>query len=59
MKTQQKRPKNSGSDTALNVRRFPADLLWACNAKAALQRQELREFVIHVLQQATADVKLS
>jgi hypothetical protein len=44
---------------ALNIRNFPKDLRWACGAKANLRRQDLREFVIQVLQDATADVKLT
>ena len=59
MKPQQKRPKTTSSESALNIRNFPTDLRWACNAKASIQRQDLREFVIQVLQQATTDVKLA
>jgi hypothetical protein len=44
---------------ALNVRDFPEDLRWACTAKAALRREDLREFVIGVLREATSDVRLS
>jgi hypothetical protein len=43
----------------LNIRNFPRDLRFACGAKANIRRQDLREFVIAVLEEATADVKLA
>jgi len=59
MKHQQKRAEKHEASVAMNIRNFPPDLLWACNAKASLSRKDLRRFVIEVLQQATADVKLT
>lgn len=54
MKTQQKKAEKGQPASALNIRNFPKDLLWACRSKAAAQEQLLREFVIDTLRQAAA-----
>jgi hypothetical protein len=59
MKAAKKRPEKGDAMVALNVRDFPADLRWACNAKASLLRMTLAEFVRKTLEDATADVKLA
>jgi hypothetical protein len=52
MKAQQKRTEKQVSEKALNIRNCPSDLLWACKAKAATQKQHLREFVLDTLRKA-------
>ena len=59
MKPHSKQPDKREQSVALNIRDFPADLRWACNAKASLTRKDLREFVIECLQAATNDIKLA
>ena len=45
------------STTALNVREFPAELLWQLKEAAARERLTLREYVIKVLRKALASAR--
>ena len=45
------------STIALNVREFPAELLWQLKEAAARERLTLREYVIKVLRKALASAR--
>jgi hypothetical protein len=47
------KPKESQTDTALNIRNFPDDLRWLCRQRASQERVSLRDYVIASLKQAT------
>jgi hypothetical protein len=48
------RARQDETEAALNIRNFPADLLWKCREQAAQRRMTLRNFVIETLQTATS-----